>query len=60
MLLSAVSVLVVAHSSSEIPEGLMNNPVFTVSYQAFMNSKAFHETLADTREFDMSEPTSDV
>ena len=26
-LLSAVSVLVVAHSSSEIPEGLMNNPV---------------------------------
>ena len=29
MLLSAVSVLVVAQSSSEIPEGLMNNPVFT-------------------------------
>ena len=28
MLLSAVSVLVVAQSSSEIPEGLMNNPVF--------------------------------
>ena len=27
MLLSAVSVLVVAHSSSEIPEGLMNNTV---------------------------------
>ena len=27
MLLSAVSVLVVAHSSSEIPEALMNNPV---------------------------------
>ena len=27
MLLSAVSVLVVAQSSSEIPEGLMNNPV---------------------------------
>ena len=27
MLLSAISVLVVAHSSSEIPEGLMNNPV---------------------------------
>jgi len=26
-LLSAVSVLVVAQSSSEIPEGLMNNPV---------------------------------
>ena len=28
MLLSALSVLVVAQSSSEIPEGLMNNPVF--------------------------------
>jgi len=28
MLLSAVSVLVVAQSSSEVPEGLMNNPVF--------------------------------
>ena len=27
MLLSAVSVLVVAQSISEIPEGLMNNPV---------------------------------
>ena len=27
MLLSAVSVLVVAQSSSEIPEGLMKNPV---------------------------------
>ena len=27
MFLSAVSVLVVAQSSSEIPEGLMNNPV---------------------------------
>ena len=31
MLLSAVSVLVVAESSSEIPEGLMNNPVFYAS-----------------------------
>ena len=30
MLLSAVSVLVVAQTSSEIPEGLMNNPVFTL------------------------------
>ena len=29
MLLSAVSVLVVAQSSSEIPEGLMNNPVLS-------------------------------
>ena len=31
MLLSAVSVLVVVQSSSEIPEGLMNNPVFCVA-----------------------------
>jgi hypothetical protein len=31
MLLSAVSVLVVAQWSSEIPEGLMNNPVFCFS-----------------------------
>ena len=30
MLLSAVSVLVVGQSSSEIPEGLMNNPVLLV------------------------------
>ena len=29
MILSAMSVLDVAQSSSEIPEGLMNNPVFT-------------------------------
>ena len=29
MLLSAVSVLVVAQSSSEIPEGLMNNSVYS-------------------------------
>ena len=28
MLLSAVSVFVVAQSSSENPEGLMNNPVY--------------------------------
>ena len=32
MLLSAVSVLVVAQSSLEIPEGLMNNPVFLTPY----------------------------
>ena len=31
MLLSAVSVLVVAQSSSEVPEGLMNNPVYSVT-----------------------------
>ena len=31
MLLSAVCVLVVAQSSSEIPEGLLNNPVHCIS-----------------------------
>ena len=36
MLLSAMSVLVVARPSSEIPEGLMNNPV----YSGFHDSKA--------------------
>ena len=34
MLLSAVSVLVVAQSSSEIPEGLMNNPVHFTQFLA--------------------------
>ena len=34
MLLSAVSVLVVAQSSSEVPEGLINNPVL---YSAIYN-----------------------
>ena len=32
MLLSAVSVLVVAQSISEIPEGLMNNPVHSAVF----------------------------
>jgi len=32
MLVSAVSVLVVAQSSSEVPEGLMNNPVYLGSF----------------------------
>ena len=34
MLLSAVSVLVVAQSSSEVPEGLMNNPVYKLQPEA--------------------------
>jgi hypothetical protein len=36
MLLSAVSVLVVAQSSSEVPEGLMNNPVYVHNSTAVM------------------------
>ena len=37
MLLSAVSVLVVAQSSSEIPEGLMNNPVLSACVDLRIN-----------------------
>ena len=33
MLLSAVYVLVLAQSSSEIPEGLMNNPVLRLIFR---------------------------
>ena len=36
MLLSAVSVLVVAQSSSEIPEVLMNNPVLSNDFIQFI------------------------
>ena len=39
MLLSAVSVLVVAQSSSEIPEGLMNNPVYRLHVNIFYELK---------------------
>jgi len=38
MLLSAVPFLVAAQSSSEIPEGLMNNPV----YKEIISSKIGH------------------
>jgi len=37
MLLSAVSVLVIAQSSSEVPEGLMNNPVLVSSVGSFFS-----------------------
>ena len=36
MLLSAVSVLVVAQSSLEIPEGLMKNPVYLILYCVYI------------------------
>jgi hypothetical protein len=39
MLLSAVSVLVVARSSSEIPEGLMNHPVYCNTMHGTVNLK---------------------
>ena len=41
MLLSAVSVLVVAQSSSEIPEGLMNNPVLSLQLQNSVHCTQF-------------------
>jgi len=40
-LLSAVSVLVVAQSSSEIPEGLMNNPVY-IYFKCSKNVRDLH------------------
>jgi len=40
MLLSAVYVLVVAKSSSEVPEGLMNNPVLI--FQSITMKKHIH------------------
>ena len=43
MLLSAVSVLVVAQSSSEIPEGLMNNPVYRIVLSVFWTLTTLHE-----------------
>jgi len=40
-----VSVLVVAQSSSEIPEGLMNNPVFRGNpFQAHSLDQSYHPT----------------
>jgi len=47
MLLSAVSVLVVAQSSSEIPEVLMNNPVHTFIFPDFLwGQKPFYRFLS--------------
>ena len=40
MLLSAVSVLVVAQSSSEVPEELMNNPVYIQRKEGRLNELA--------------------
>jgi len=49
MLLSAVSVLVVAQSSSEIPEGLMNNPVLlnlSARHVSRVWSPAYHRAVS--------------
>ena len=47
MLLSAVSVLVVAQSSSEIPEGLMNNPVILDDHRTYCISPLLLQTVAE-------------
>ena len=48
MLLSAVSVLVVAQSSSEIQEVLMNNPVYLLSEKSHRTLSSFRKKGNDT------------
>ena len=50
MLLSAVFVLVVAQLSSEIPEGLMNNPVVSLTQgrMEFLNIIQMNVLFADS------------
>jgi hypothetical protein len=45
MLLSAVSVLVVAQWSSEVPEGLMNNPVFNIRVKSVLLCGYYNRTV---------------
>ena len=54
MLLSAVSVLVVAQSSSEIPEGLMNNPVLQSRHKRHYFTR--HRTVFQVWLYVSSEP----
>jgi len=42
MLLSALSFLVVAQSSSEVPEGLMNNPVYIFTFNIYLCVRCLH------------------
>ena len=49
MLLSAVSVLVVAQSNSEIPEGLMNNPVYLINARDMERIKLIKKNFAKIR-----------
>ena len=44
MLLSAMFILVVVQSNSEIPEGLMNNPVFSILVFVIKNRYLFKST----------------
>ena len=58
MLLSAVSVLVVAQSSSEIPEGLMNNPVLPVqAWVEEMSAPLLHDAKIHIRTTVHNRPT---
>ena len=50
MLLSVVSVLVVAQSSSEIPEGLMNNPVLRLLTVCGKSSDTFSESFTSLKQ----------
>ena len=45
MLLSAVSFLVVAQSGSEVPEGFMNNPIYTDPVHPFQTHRQDEESL---------------
>jgi len=46
MLLSALCFLVVAQSSSEVPEGLMNNPVYVIFLHFVVELRKFAIRLA--------------
>ena len=48
MLFSAVSILVIAQSSSEIPEGLMNNPVYPINTNVITSTHYQHKYLTNT------------
>ena len=52
MLLSAVSALVVAQLSSEIPEGLMNNPVYEQYINTFRQNVEFLN-VTDSNDWDL-------
>ena len=61
MLLYAVSVLVVTQSSSEIPEGLMNNPVYQriTRNVAVIRVSTLAQTNEDSRRYDIKMSTGD-
>jgi hypothetical protein len=50
MLLSAVSILVVALPSSEVPEQLLNNPVYSEGHQEKLGS---HESTIESQSWQL-------